>query len=208
MTYTVGLTGGIGCGKTTAAEWFAALGASVVDTDVIAHRLTETGQPAAAQIDTEFGAAFFDDDGNLDRAKLRDLVFSDSGARARLEAILHPVIRRHAEAEIGASRSPYSLLIIPLLFETRALRELVNRVLVVDCSEAIQIVRAMRRSHLTEAQVRAIMATQLSRAERVLRADDVLDNDGDREATKREVAALHLKYLELTRLRSGGAAAL
>lgn len=208
MAYTVGLTGGIGCGKTSAAEWFVALGAGVVDTDIIAHRLTQAGQPAAVKIDREFGKGFFDDDGNLDRAKLRDLVFSDSSARARLEAILHPAIRRVAEAEIGASHSPYSLLIVPLLFETRVLRELVNRVLVVDCAEARQIARTMRRSHVTEAQVRAIMATQLTRAERLLHADDVLDNDGDREAMKREIAALHMKYVELARLRSGSASAL
>jgi dephospho-CoA kinase len=144
-----------------------------------------------------FGPAFFRDDRTLDRAKLRAHVFGDAGARARLEAILHPLIRAAARQEVARWASPYGLLVVPLLFERGGHRDLVARVLVVDCPEDTQVRRVMERSGLTEAEVRAIMATQLPRAERLARADDVIDNGGALEGIPPQVAALDRRYRAL-----------
>ncbi|HXF66898.1 MAG TPA: dephospho-CoA kinase [Burkholderiales bacterium] len=201
MPYCVGLTGGIGSGKTTAADMFAALGAAVVDTDAIARELTAPGGAAMAAIRAAFGAQFAAADGGLDRAKMRRLVFGDAAARSKLEAILHPRIREKARAAIAASRAPYVIVVVPLLLETGAYRDLVRRVLVVDCSEERQIERAVRRGGLTEEEARAIIAAQLPRAARLARADDVLDNEGEIEALRRQVARLHEQYLGLARGR-------
>lgn len=196
MAYCVGLTGGIGCGKTRATDLFAALGAGVVDTDVISRELTAAGGGAMDAIAREFGRDYLNDDGSLDRARMRGVVFTDENAKRRLEAILHPLIRSTARDRIAASCAPYVILVVPLLFETGSYRDLLDRVLVVDCDEAQQIARVVSRSGLTEDEVRGIMKFQLPRTERVARADDVLHNDADISHLETQVAALHARYLE------------
>lgn len=205
MPYCVGLTGGIGSGKSSAARILQDLGAAIVDTDQITHELTGPGGTAIALIRREFGADYIAVDGGLDRAKMRRLAFSDDGARRKLEAILHPLIRRESQARIAAAQQPYVVVVVPLLLETGAYRDLIKRVLVVDCDEALQITRAMVRSGLSADEVRAIMVTQLPRAKRLAAADDVLHNDNDIEALRRQAEALHAKYLALARQTPRGA---
>jgi dephospho-CoA kinase len=195
MTFCVGLTGGIGCGKTRATEMFEALGAGVVDTDIISRELTAARGGAMPDIEREFGAEYVAADGSLDRGRMRALVFSDPGARSRLEAILHPRIRAATRERIALARTPYVLIVVPLLFESGAYRELIDRVLVVDCDEAQQVARVVARSGIAEDEVRRIMKAQLPRAERVARADDVLANDGDINALRVEVERLHARYV-------------
>jgi len=197
MTLVIGLTGGIGCGKSSAARIFAELGAAVIDTDEIAHRLTEKDSPALTDIIKQFGAIHLLPDGSLDRARLRRLVFSEPDARKKLEAILHPLIRQQAVTAMAAIQAPYLLLVVPLFFETGAYRDLVDRVLVVDCDETDQISRSTARSQLSADEVRAIMATQASRAERIKQADDILSNQGSRKSLEERVRELHRLYLEL-----------
>jgi dephospho-CoA kinase len=198
MPFCVGLTGGIGSGKSCAARMLEELGAAVVDTDQVAHELTQGGTPAMDAIRNAFGSQFLSPDGSLDRARMRRLVFDDPAARTRLEGILHPLIRtRVKEAMAAAEGAPYVVLVVPLLLETGAYGELVQRVLVVDCSEELQIERTIRRSHLSAEEIRAIMGAQLPRAARLERADDVLDNNADMDALRRQARALHARYLEL-----------
>jgi dephospho-CoA kinase len=208
VSYVVGLTGGIGSGKSAVAEAFAALGADVTDADRIAHAITAPGQPGHVAILASFGPAFANADGTLDRARLRALVFGDAAARLRLEAMLHPLIREAARREVAAWKSPYGLLVVPLLFERGNLSG-VDRVLVVDCPEDEQVRRVAARSGLPPAEVRAIMDTQLTRAARLARADDVLDNAGPPAAIAPQVAELDRRYRELAReaARNRGAAA-
>lgn len=197
MPFTVGLTGGIGCGKSNAARMFVECGVLVVDTDVIAHQLTAFGGPALAAIRRQFGPDIFASDGSLDRAQLRQRIFSDARAKKNLEALLHPLIRAEALQQLSRCTTPYAVLVVPLLLETGELREHVQQVLVVDCDESQQIVRAMSRSRLSKAEVRAIMAAQLSRAARLKLADDVLSNDSSLEHLQQQVETLHRKYLKL-----------
>jgi dephospho-CoA kinase len=197
VTFAIGLTGGIGSGKSAVAEAFAALGVDVTDTDQLAHALTQRGEPGHAAVLEEFGPAFVDSDGALDRGRLRRLVFDDHAARARLEAILHPLIRDAARREVAHWRSPYGVLVVPLLLERGGLAGVVARVLVVDCPEEEQVRRVVARSGLTAAEVRAIMATQLPRAARLAHADDILDNAGPLAAIAPQVAALDRRYREL-----------
>jgi dephospho-CoA kinase len=197
MPYCVGLTGGIGSGKSSAARMFAALGAGIVDVDDISHALTKSGGAAIAAIREQFGAEFIAPDGRLDRARMRERVFGDAAAKAQLEAILHPLINRAARDEVARAGDPYLLLVVPLLLERNGYRDMIQRVAVVDCSESRQVERTMRRSSISEAAVRAIMAAQLPRAQRLSRADDVLDNDGDEAVMKRQVDTLHRRYLDL-----------
>jgi dephospho-CoA kinase len=194
----IGLTGGIGCGKTTVANLFATLGADIVDTDLIAHSLCAAHGAAMAAIGAEFGPAFVDADGALDRAKMRALVFSDPGAKRRLEAILHPRIGQAAEAEAEAGAGPYVLFVVPLLVESGTWRGRVARVLAIDCPESVQIARVMARNGLPEAQVRAIMASQVSRQARLAAADDVITNDDGMAALLPQVEQLHRFYLDLS----------
>ena len=195
MPYRVGLTGGIGSGKSKAADMFAELGAEVIDTDAISHELTGPGGGAMRAIEEAFGRDYVGADGSLERARMRGLVFADPAARARLEAILHPLIRAEAGRRMQASAAPYTILVVPLLLETGAYRELLDRVLVVDCDEAKQVERAMARSRLTEDDVRRIMKAQLPRAERLKHANDVLSNDADIKTLRTQVEAMHQKYL-------------
>jgi dephospho-CoA kinase len=197
MAYCVGVTGGIGSGKSSAAALFAELGAGIVDTDDIAHELTSTGGRAMAAIATAFGAGAIAADGSLDRAAMRELVFADASRRKVLEGILHPLIRSEARNRVASSTAPYVMLVVPLLLETGGYRDLVRRVLVIDCDESLQVSRTMQRSGLAAEAVRAIMAAQLPRQERLAQADDVLHNDGDIARLRHQVAGLHQHYLTL-----------
>ncbi len=203
MPFCVGLTGGIGSGKSSAAKMFEELGAAVVDTDAIAHELTRPGAAAIGAIRNAFGADTIAPDGSLDRARMRQRVFRDPAAKAKLEAILHPLIREQSRACIAAAQQPYVIVVVPLLLETGAYRDLIQRVLVVDCGEEQQLARALRRSQLSAEEVRAIMAAQLPRAQRLAQADDVLGNDGSIDGLRQQVRKLHAKYLTLAR-RGGG----
>jgi dephospho-CoA kinase len=199
MPFCVGLTGGIGSGKSVASSMFGELGAAIVDTDEISRALTAPGGAAIAAIRESFGPEHIAADGGLDRARMRSLVFGDADAKRKLEGILHPRIRDRMRAAVAAAREPYVIAVIPLLFETGVCRDLLQRVLVVDCEESEQVRRASSRSGLTAQEVRAIMAAQLPRTERLKRADDVLQNDGSVEALRAQVARLHARYLDLAR---------
>ncbi len=195
---SIGLTGGIGCGKTTVANMFAALGASVVDTDLIAHSMTAPGGPAMPAIRAAFGDHYITPEGALDRAAMRALVFSDPAAKQRLEAILHPLIRATAEADAAAATGAYVIYVVPLLIESGTWRDRVARVLAIDCPESMQIARVMARNGLQEEQVRAIMAAQVSRQDRLAAADDVITNDDGIAALTPQVEALHALYLAIS----------
>ncbi len=203
MSYVVGLTGGIGSGKSAAAEAFAALGAVIIDTDAIAHDLTAPGGAALAELRAAFGPDVFFAGGALDRAALRRIVFANPAARARLEAILHPLIHAEAEARLRRLASAdfsYAVLVVPLLAETGGWRERVDRVVVVDCPEETQIARVMARSGLTRGEVERIMAAQATRAARRRIADDLIVNDASLADLQAQVLALHRHYLaEATR---------
>lgn len=192
----IGLTGGIGSGKTTVADAFAALGAGVVDTDQIAHQLTAPGGAAMAEIRQQFGEQVLRSDGALDRTAMRALVFTDPLARQRLEAILHPMIGARARADLAALTTPYRIVVVPLLVEGRHWLHEVDRVLVVDCPEAEQIQRVVQRSQLEPAQVEAILHAQATRQRRLEHADDVIDNSRDPAALDAQVQALHANYLQ------------
>jgi dephospho-CoA kinase len=194
--YIVGLTGGIGSGKSAVAAEFARLGASIVDTDAIAHELSAPGGAAIAPLRAAFGAEFIGADGALDRARMRATAFADPSAKRRLEEILHPLIRTVTEARTLAASGPYAMQVIPLLVESGRYRERANRVLVVDCSEQTQLARVVARSRLDADQVRAIMAAQVSREARLAAADDVIDNEGSLDALRAQVEILHRNYLQ------------
>jgi len=199
MALCVGLTGGIGSGKTSVSRIFAELGVGVVDTDEISHTLTGPAGLAIGAIRLAFGDEFIAPDGALDRAAMRTLIFSDSAAKARLEAILHPMIRSRALLATQQSDAPYTMLVAPLLLETGSYAEVVKRVLVVDCEERMQIVRTMQRASLSEEQVRAIMANQLPRKARLARADDIIVNNGNLDDLREQVQTLHQAYLILVK---------
>jgi len=196
MSFVVGLTGGIGSGKSAAAAEFERLGASVVDTDAIAHALTAAGGAAMGEIRKRFGAEILAASGALDRDKMRARVFADPAAKKALEALLHPLIREESRRLIAGAHGPYVIHVVPLLVESPDYRSRVDRVLVIDAPEALQVERVRSRSGLPEAQVRAILAAQATRAERLAAADDVIENRGTIEALREQVAALHRKYLE------------
>jgi len=202
MPYIVGLTGGIGSGKSAAADEFGRLGATIVDTDAIAHELTRPGGAAIAPVRHAFGDDAIAADGSMDRKRIRDIVFADRDAKARLEAILHPMIREESQRRLAAASGPYAVLVVPLLVESAGYRDRVQRVLVVDCSEAMQVERVGRRSGLSEAEVRRIIAAQVPRQRRLAAADDVIDNSGAFAALQQQVCALHARYLEAA--KSGG----
>lgn len=199
MSCRVGLTGGIGCGKSTVAALFRECGACVIDSDAISHQLTRPGGAAIEPIRSEFGAGYIDASGALDRARMRQLVFSDLAAKQRLQGILHPLIRAQMLVQMeAATDAPYWLLVIPLLFENASYRELVQRTLVVDCAEDTQVARTMQRSGMSEAEVRAIIAQQMARSERLRQADDIICNDAGMNALRPQVERLHLGYMALS----------
>jgi dephospho-CoA kinase len=203
VSFVVGLTGGIGSGKSAAAERFAALGAAIVDTDVIAHELTAAGGAGIAPIRAAFGAEVLTPEGALDRVAMRRIAFADPAARTRLEAILHPLIRAESETRcrLASADFPYVVLVVPLLVESGNYRARVDRVCVVDCPEAIQLERVMARSGLSRTDAQAIMAAQASRAVRLAAADDVIDNTLELVELDAQVAALHEKYREMAKIR-------
>ncbi|MGK5038613.1 dephospho-CoA kinase [Janthinobacterium sp. LB3P118] len=201
--FSVGLTGGIGCGKSTVADLFAAHGATIVDTDQIAHSLTAPNGAAMPALVAEFGPDYADARGALDRTKMRNLVFADAAAKARLEAILHPRIRQATLAAAAEATGSYVIFAVPLLIESGGWVERVNRVLVIDCLESLQVSRVMARNGLSEEQVKAIMATQATRAMRLAAADDVIDNHGDLAALAPQITQLHDLYLAFSKRMAG-----
>ena len=200
MTFIVGLTGGIGSGKSAVADLFAAHGVAVVDTDAVAHALTTPGGAAMPAIRAEFGDGVVSPDGAMDRAAMRRIVFADPAARKRLEAILHPMIRSESERRVtaGALHAPYVILMVPLLVESGDYRTRVDRIAVVDCAEATQIARVMSRNKLARDEVARILAAQATRAERLAAADDVIDNDGALTDLPPRIERLHRQYVDLS----------
>ena len=195
--FYVGITGGIGSGKSAASDWFATQQIAVVDADIVAREVVAPGEIALAHIVARFGAEMLLDDGYLDRRALREIVFNDAQARLDLEAITHPVIRSAIIRQLAAATSRYAVLVSPLLFESHQ-NELVQRTLLIDAPEALQIERAMHRDHQTEQQIRQIIASQLSREAKIARADDVVINDRDLDSLYQQLLPLHHKYLELS----------
>lgn len=196
--FSVGLTGGIGCGKSTVATLFARLGAGIIDTDLIAHTLTQKDGLAYPQVVRIFGRDFLLSDGNLNRARLRHLIFSDALAKETLEAILHPLILNEVQTALRLCSAPYAIIVVPLLFETRHYLRMIQRSLVVDCSEDSQIARTCARSALTPAEVKAIMAHQVTREMRLREAHDIIRNDSDEAGLSAQVEHLHLRYLDFS----------
>ncbi|RUQ33651.1 MAG: dephospho-CoA kinase [Candidatus Competibacteraceae bacterium] len=192
----VGLTGGIGSGKTAVSDRFARYGVPIIDTDLLARELVEPGQPALTEIATAFGLDCLDGTGRLDRARLRERVFADASGRRRLEAVLHPQIRALSRQRLAQLTAPYSLLVIPLLAET-GMTDWIDRVLVVDAPEAERLRRVMARDQTDEEQARRILAAQASREQRLALADEVVENSGDFAALDRQVSTLHQHYLTL-----------
>ena len=194
--YRVGLTGGIASGKSTAAKFFGALGVPILDSDQVARDVVEPGQPPLERLVERFGRKILTPDGHLDRPALREIVFSDPKARADLEALTHPAIGAAMEARSAAAGGAYQILVVPLLVE-KNLSAHVDRVLVVDCDEELQVRRLRDRDGSTPEQVQAILKAQAPRAARLKAADDVIHNDTDMSAVRDQVAALHARYLEL-----------
>jgi len=190
------LTGGIASGKTTVAKLFAELGAVLIDTDIIAREVVATGTAGLRQVVDTFGRTMLNDDGTLDRNAMRGVIFSDAAKRLQLEAILHPIIRKETERQLQTAGGPYQIVVVPLLVGS-PLRNSVDRILVVDCSEAIQLERLRQRDDETVKQARNMIGAQAARQERLALADDVVLNDGDFDSTRQQVARLHLKYQTL-----------
>ena len=195
MSLIVGLTGGIGCGKSTVANLFAKFGAGIIDTDIIARRLTQAGDAAIAKIRADFGDDYISADGALNRAKMRRLIFSDVAAKQRLELSLHPLILEQAKVQLQPLQTrPYIILVVPLLAESPAFRQLAQRILVVDCDADTQVARVTARSQMDAAEVRGIIAQQTPRAERLQLADDIIHNDVGLDSLAEQVAVLHEQY--------------
>ena len=198
MSLIIGLTGGIGSGKTSATRFFAAEGIAIIDADTIAHELTGVQGDAIPNIKKYFGVDFITKNGKLDRKKMKNRIFSDINSRKKLEEILHPLIQAEVMHRIEtAAASPYIIVVAPLLLETADYCETVTRILVVDCNEEYQISRAVSRDGLSKEEVRAIMATQKSRQERLNQADDVIVNDTDISSLQEKVKLQHNIYLSL-----------
>jgi len=198
--FIIGLTGGIGSGKSEAAKQFALLGVPIVDADVIAHELTAADQPILADIRRIFGAEFIATNGELNRAKLRTHIFESADERLKLEALLHPAIHNRALLQLAENEDKlhpaYQILVMPLLFESQRYDGVADKTLVIDCDESLQIRRAMARSNMTEQEVRAMMAAQVSRATRLQRADEVIENNGALTDLTEKVATIHKKFIK------------
>lgn len=194
--FVVGLTGGIGCGKSTVTELFASHGVQYVDADIVAREVVMPGSACLAAISAHFGADILQSDGQLNRAALRQRVFGNNADRLWLEQLLHPAIRQALLTQLAALTSPYALLVAPLLLENK-LNQYVQRVLVIDLPESLQLQRAMARDNTSEQQIQAIMAAQISRPERLKLADDIIENDSSIADLTPRVAALHQHYLQL-----------
>jgi dephospho-CoA kinase len=197
MSFVVGLTGGIGSGKSAVGRLFEERGIAVIDTDAIAHQLTTPGGAAMPAIRAIFGDAVATADGALDRAAMRAIVFADPPARKRLEGILHPMIREESERRLAGADSPYAILMVPLLVESGSYRERVDRIAVVDCDVETQIARVMQRNGLARAEVERILAAQATREQRLEAAADVIDNDRSLADLEPQIERLHASYLAL-----------
>ncbi|MDT3321236.1 dephospho-CoA kinase [Shewanella sp. SP1S2-4] len=195
--FVVGLTGGIGSGKTTVANLFAAEGISLVDADIVAREVVAPGSTGLEAIVTHFGIEILTPEGELDRAKLRQRIFSHPEEREWLNQLLHPMIRQEMLAQVEKATSAYVIMVVPLLFEN-GLDRLVNRTLVVDISPELQINRTVKRDNVDASQVNNIISSQCSRSEKLARADDIIDNQGEISTLKQEVLALHQRYLQLS----------
>ncbi len=195
--YVVGLTGGIGSGKTAASDYLASLGIGVVDADVVARDIVAIGQPALNQIAQHFGSDILQADGSLNRSALRAIVFHQPSERKVLESITHPAIRQRIQQQLASSTSPYTLLVSPLLFESGQY-QFANRLLVIDASEDLQRQRASMRDGVSSEQIASIMAAQLTRAERLQNADDVVINHGDLDELYQQLDLVHQRYLQLS----------
>lgn len=202
MVFIVGLTGGIGCGKTSTSELFSNLGITVIDTDIIARELTKSDGLAISTIQNCFGNHFITADGSLDRDKMRNLIFTDNAARSKLEKILHPLILEETIARIKKINSPYAIVVIPLLLEKGDYDNIIQRILVVDCDEQLQLSRTIARTNLPAEKVEAIIATQISREMRLQRADDIIINNYDIHHLKQQVLDRHNQYLLLSKKQS------
>jgi dephospho-CoA kinase len=196
----VGLTGGIGCGKSTVARIFSDLNVPVLDADAIAHRLAEKGQPALAQIQQAFGTAILNPDGSLNRKSLREQVFSDLKQKQKLESILHPLIYKTLQAELDQLIAPYCIISIPLLFETH-MTHFVDRILVIDCPVETQIERVKMRDSLSIERIQSIIDSQVSRTFRSAQADDLIDNSDTDYGLAEQVKKLHNLYLSISACR-------
>ncbi|MFK0572163.1 dephospho-CoA kinase [Endozoicomonas sp.] len=193
---TIGVTGGIGCGKTAVTDYFASKGITIVDADIAARVVVEAGKPALVEIEQRYGSDILIS-GSLDRKKLRTIIFDDANEREWLEKLLHPLIREQIIHELNNAESIYAVLVSPLILETNQ-HELVDRVLVVDVPEKVQIERTMARDNMTEEQTRQIINSQIQREQRVAKADDVVDNTGSLEQLHHSLEKLHQCYLSLT----------
>ncbi len=198
MPLIIGLTGGIGSGKTSVSKRFSELGVCVIDTDQISHRLTQRGGAAISGIRRDFGESFITEEGSLNRERMRTLVFNDEPSRRKLESILHPLIQTEAFRIAASAPPPYLIMVVPLLLEIPGYRDRIDRVLTVDCEERSQIERTMKRNGLSEQEVRSIMSAQTTRQDRIQQSDDVITNDGDLAHLEDRVGSLHLKYLSLS----------
>jgi dephospho-CoA kinase len=194
--FVIALTGGIGSGKSTASHIFAELGVPITDVDVISHQLTAANKPLVKEIENTFGSHFITPEGALNRDTMRKLVFNDDAARAKLNAILHPAIYDEAvKALTFTKNAPYQILAIPLLFESPRYKKLINRILLIDCDEKIQIDRVKERSEVSESEIIKIIRTQIPRNERLKLADDIIKNDGNVEELREKILEIHQKYI-------------
>jgi dephospho-CoA kinase len=197
----VGLTGGIASGKSLVGAMFVKLGAALVDTDVVAREVVAPGEPGLAAVSAAFGPSVLLASGEINRPALRALVFEDEAKRRTLETLLHPLIRARTQAQLATLTTPYALVAVPLLVET-SFQDFVERILVVDCPEATQLERLMRRDALPRAEAAAMLRAQADRATRLKAAHDIIDNSGSPDATRRQVAQFHTRYLELAAQRA------
>ncbi|MES2546990.1 MAG: dephospho-CoA kinase [Pseudomonadota bacterium] len=194
--YVVALTGGIGSGKSEAAKIFAELGVPVTDVDAISHQLTAAKQPLVKELEMNFGSQYITESGALNRAAMRDLVFNDKNALAKLNAILHPAIYAEAIQQLAQhADAPYQILVIPLLFESPRYSPHIDRILVIDCDEKTQIARIKQRSQLAESQIMAIINAQTPRKKRLMLANDVIENNGNVENLREKILAIHKNYI-------------
>ena len=194
--FIVGLTGGIGSGKTVASDRFEELGVKVVDADIASRVVVENGQPALYSIEGKFGSDVISDDGSLNRAKLREIIFKDNEAKSWLEALLHPLIAKHISDEISRATSKYAVLVSPLLFETSQF-EMCNRTLLIDVSKEVQILRTTARDNVSKSQVEKIISSQMDRDQKINKADDVIVNDGEIIDLISKIDDIHQKYIEI-----------
>ncbi len=195
--FVVGLTGGIGSGKTVASDRFEELGVKVVDADIASRVVVEIGKPALSSIEAKFGSDVILDDGSLNRAKLREIIFKDDEAKSWLESLLHPLIGQHILDEITSATSKYVILVSPLLFETTQF-QMCNRTLLIDVPKDIQILRTAKRDKVPESQVEKIIASQMDRNQKIRKADDVIVNDGEISDLIAKIDEIHQKYIGLT----------